>query len=121
MCSSRPFANAQARTQPKRFDCELLRSAGDKLRRKKRDRATQRATFRQLLGAVSGSVAPSCRIKLQHGDSLLVEGLVGVHRLAFFRRFLAGGFQVRAGGRADGGWGWCQLGDHATTQGLFSL
>lgn len=88
-----------AHTGTSSFRNAILYCAGDKLRRSKRESAAQRATFRQLLGAVSGAVAPSCRIKLQHGDSLLVEGLVGVHRLAFFRRFLAGGFQVRAGRR----------------------
>ncbi len=70
-------------------------SSGDKLRRSRRERASQRSTFRGLLAALSGDALPECRIKLQHGDCLTVEGVAATHRLAFLRRFLAGGFQVR--------------------------
>lgn len=67
---------------------------GEKLRLSRRDRAAQRSTFRGLLASLSGGDTPSVRIKLQHGDCLELEGVAAVHRLAFLRRFLAGGFQV---------------------------
>ncbi|GIL89477.1 hypothetical protein Vretimale_18900 [Volvox reticuliferus] len=73
---------------------DLALNKGDKLRRSRRERASQRSTFRGLLGALSGEAVPECRIKLQHGDSLTVEGVAATHRLAFLRRFLAGGFQA---------------------------
>ncbi|GIL47863.1 hypothetical protein Vafri_4505 [Volvox africanus] len=76
---------------------DLALNKGDKLRRSRRERASQRSTFRGLLGALSGEAVPECRIKLQHGDMLTVEGVAATHRLAFLRRFLAGGFQVGMG------------------------
>ncbi|GLC45151.1 hypothetical protein PLESTB_000430000 [Pleodorina starrii] len=73
---------------------ELACNQGDKLRRSRRERASQRSTFRGLMSALSGESLPECRIKLQHGDCLQVEGVAATHRLAFLRRFLAGGFQA---------------------------
>ncbi|KAG2436853.1 hypothetical protein HXX76_006373 [Chlamydomonas incerta] len=73
---------------------DLASNNGEKLRRSRRERATQRSTFRGLLASLSGDDTPSVRIKLQHGDCLELDGAAAVHRLAFLRRFLAGGFQA---------------------------
>ncbi|KAG2444151.1 hypothetical protein HYH02_009090 [Chlamydomonas schloesseri] len=73
---------------------ELASNKGEKLRRSRRERAAQRSTFRGLLASLAGDDSPCCRVKLQHGDVLELEGVAAVHRLAFLRRFLAGGFQA---------------------------
>ncbi|PNH11803.1 hypothetical protein TSOC_001290 [Tetrabaena socialis] len=67
---------------------------GDALRRSRRERASQRSTFRALLASLGGAEPPATRIRLQHGDCLTVQGVAATHRLAFLRRFLAGGFQA---------------------------
>ncbi|EFJ48631.1 hypothetical protein VOLCADRAFT_90800 [Volvox carteri f. nagariensis] len=64
------------------------------LRRNRRDRAALRSTFRGLVAVLNDGRVPECRIKLQYGDSLTVEGVAATQRLAFLRRFLAGGFQA---------------------------
>jgi hypothetical protein len=39
---------------------------------------------------------PEQKIKLRHGDTLLIDTMEGNTMMNFFKRFLAGGFQVRA-------------------------
>jgi hypothetical protein len=41
---------------------------------------------------------PEQKIKLRHGDTLLIDTMEGNTMMNFFKRFLAGGFQVRRGG-----------------------
>jgi len=38
---------------------------------------------------------PEQKIKLRHGDTLLIDTMEGNTMMNFFKRFLAGGFQVR--------------------------
>lgn len=40
---------------------------------------------------------PEQKIKLRHGDTLLIDTMEGNTMMNFFKRFLAGGFQVRVG------------------------
>ncbi|DBA83033.1 TPA: hypothetical protein ACH3X1_006807 [Trebouxia sp. C0004] len=74
---------------------ELATNRGDKNRRSRRDRALTRSTFRDLCNVVEqdGTVAQT-KIKLRHGDTLVINTLVGTVQLNAFRRFLAEGFQI---------------------------
>jgi len=47
------------------------------------------------------------KIKLRHGDTLLINTLNGSVCMGYLRRFLAGGFQV--GLAVGGGWGGWRL------------
>lgn len=73
---------------------DLASNKGDKLRRSKREKATLRSAFRELCGIVEGGAIPVVKVKLQHGDLLVIDSLTGVIDINFFKRYLAGGFQV---------------------------
>ncbi|KAL0044066.1 hypothetical protein WJX82_006874 [Trebouxia sp. C0006] len=74
---------------------DLASNRGDKNRRSRRDRASTRSTFRELCNVVEqdGTVAQT-KIKLRHGDTLVINTLVGTVQLNALRRFLAEGFQI---------------------------
>ncbi|DBA82393.1 TPA: hypothetical protein ACH3X2_000645 [Trebouxia sp. C0005] len=74
---------------------ELATNRGDKHRRSRRDRASTRSTFRDLCNIVEqdGTVAQT-KVKLRHGDTLVINTLVGTVQLNALRRFLAEGFQT---------------------------
>lgn len=59
----------------------------------RRHRAALRAAFRGLCATLDDGSAPQVKIKLRHGDTLVVESLTDVIRINFFRRVLATGFQ----------------------------
>lgn len=46
--------------------------------------------------ALQGGRVPEQKIKLRHGDTLLIDTMEGNTMMNFFKRFLAGGFQVCA-------------------------
>lgn len=72
---------------------DLATNRGDAIRRSKKDRASQKGTFRELMSIVEqGSVGPQ-RIKLG-GDILVIDSLPDTIRLNAFRRYLATGFQA---------------------------
>lgn len=75
----------------------------DRQRRSRRDRAALRTSFRAVLAVVESGRAGVTKIKLQHGDVLVVDSVRGGVMLAAFRRALAGGFQVRGKVRKLGG------------------
>lgn len=66
----------------------------DNLRRNKREKASLRTTFRSVLAVVEDGQASVTKIKLQHGDSLVIDTVRGGVMLAAFRRALGGGFQL---------------------------
>ena len=78
----------------------LATNQGDTHRRSKRDRACMRGLFRRLCGAIegqeggSGAATLKRKLKLRHGDVLVVEDLTRVLQLDLLRRFLAEGFQA---------------------------
>lgn len=74
---------------------DLATNRGDKNRRSRRDRASTRSTFRDLCNIVEqdGTVAQT-KIKLRHGDTLVINTLAGTVQLNALRRFLAEGFQI---------------------------
>ena len=78
----------------------LATNQGDTNRRSKRDRALMRGLFRRLCGAIegqeggSGAASLKRKLKLRHGDVLIVEDLTGVLQLDLLRQFLAEGFQA---------------------------
>lgn len=73
---------------------DLATNKGDKLRRSKRDKQTLRSTFRGLCNILEDGNVPVVKIKLQHGDLLVVDTLNGVIAINFFKKYLAGGFQA---------------------------
>uniref|UniRef100_A0A1D1ZUG1 Interferon-related developmental regulator N-terminal domain-containing protein n=1 Tax=Auxenochlorella protothecoides TaxID=3075 RepID=A0A1D1ZUG1_AUXPR len=74
---------------------DLTTNRGDASRRSQKERAELRTTFRSILTSIEGQTAlPTQKIKLRHGDVLLVNSLTAVLRLNAFRRFLAEGFQA---------------------------
>lgn len=52
-------------------------------------------------GCVQDGRIPEQKIKLRHGDTLLIDSMEGNTMMNFFKRFLAGGFQVRVGHWAE--------------------
>lgn len=72
----------------------LATHRGDAMRRNKRERASLRGTFRALCGTVADGQVGVTKVKLQHGDVLVVDSLAGNVQLAALRRVLADGFQT---------------------------
>lgn len=102
---------------------DLARNRGDDTRRSKKDRASLRGTFRELCSIVEvrrptggsdrqwlagglwralsgaarflaqGGEIPEQKVKLRHGDVLVVDTLAGNIQLNAFRSFLGDGFQ----------------------------
>ncbi len=72
----------------------LATNRGDSLRRSKRDRAHLTGTFRRLCRSVMDGDVPTVKIKLRHGDVLVVDSISGHVQLAAFKQHLADGFQV---------------------------
>ncbi|KAF8064543.1 PSL5 [Scenedesmus sp. PABB004] len=77
---------------------DLAANRGDRARRSRRDRAALRGTFRELRSVMEDGHVPSQKIKLRHGDTLLINTMEGHVMMNFFRRFIAGGFQVHLQG-----------------------
>lgn len=73
---------------------DLASNKGDKSRRSRRDRATLRSRFRGLCTVLEDGLVKSMKVKLQHGDSLIVNTLEGVVMMNYLKKFLAGGFQA---------------------------
>lgn len=73
---------------------DLAKNRGDETRRSKKDRVVLRSTFRELHSIMEGGEAPEQKVKLRHGDVLMVDTLVGNVQLNAFRSFLGEGFQV---------------------------
>ncbi|EFN57609.1 hypothetical protein CHLNCDRAFT_142687 [Chlorella variabilis] len=72
---------------------DLAKNRGHASRLNKGDRATSRGTFRDLLAIIEGEYVPEQKIKLRHGDLLLVSGLPDNIRLNYLRAYLADAFQ----------------------------
>ncbi len=72
----------------------LAKNRGDDTRRSKKDRVVLRSTFRELAAIMEGGDAPEQKVKLRHGDVLIIDTLVGNVQLNAIRAFLADGFQV---------------------------
>lgn len=72
---------------------DLAKNRGDQSRLNKGDRASSRGTFRDLLAIIQGEFTPETKIKLRHGDLLMVTGLLDNIRLNFLRAYLAEAFQ----------------------------
>ena len=73
---------------------DLAKNRGDSQRKSKADRRELRSTFRGLVDIVEDGSVAAQKVKLRHGDVLVVDTLPGVIRLNFFRRLLAEGFQA---------------------------
>lgn len=75
---------------------DLASNKGDLggMRRSRRDRAALRGTFRELCSILEDGETPAIKVKLQHGDSLVLNTLPGCVTMNFLKRFLAGGFQA---------------------------
>ncbi|GAB4824115.1 hypothetical protein N2152v2_011161 [Parachlorella kessleri] len=73
---------------------DLAKNRGDASRRSRRERASQRGIFRELCNIVEAGSVPTQKIKLRHGDVLVVDSLPATVRLNGLRRFLAEGFQT---------------------------
>ena len=73
---------------------DLAKNRGDETRRSKKDRVVLRSTFRELHSIMEGGDAPEQKVKLRHGDVLMVDTLLGNVQLNAFRAFLGEGFQV---------------------------
>ncbi|KAL4447978.1 hypothetical protein ABPG75_005197 [Micractinium tetrahymenae] len=73
---------------------DLAKNRGDASRLNKGDRASSRSTFRDLLAIIQGEYVPETRIKLRHGDLVVVSGLLDTIRLNYLRAYLAEAFQA---------------------------
>lgn len=78
---------------------DLATDKGDALRRSRKDRAKLRSLFRRLCSSIgnaeqNGSGSIKRRVKLRHGDTLVVDTLAGALQLDLLKRFLAEGFQI---------------------------
>ena len=73
---------------------DLAKNKGDDTRRSKKDRVVLRTTFRELSNILEGGPAPVQKVKLRHGDMLVVDTLTGNVQLNAFREFLGEGFQT---------------------------
>ncbi|GMH43105.1 hypothetical protein BSKO_11027 [Bryopsis sp. KO-2023] len=71
----------------------LSQGKGDR-RKSKKDRATQRAAFRGFCNFVEDGVLQETKIKLRHGDVLVIDDLAQLIQLNFIRTMLAEGFQT---------------------------
>lgn len=59
----------------------------------KRDRLSQKTSFREILSSIQEGGLPKTTVKLKHGDSLQVSTWTQTVQLIAFRKFLAEGFQ----------------------------
>ncbi len=73
---------------------DLAKNRGDETRRSKKDRVVLKTTFRELASIMEGGDPPEQKVKLRHGDVLIVDTLIGNVQLNAFRSFLGEGFQV---------------------------
>lgn len=73
---------------------DLSTNRGDAARRSQKERAELKATFRVIQSSMEGGDVPTQKIKLRHGDVLVIDALVPSIQLNAFRRFLAEGFQA---------------------------
>lgn len=73
---------------------DLATNRGDRQRRSKRERASLRGAFREITRVIEDGDVRETKIKLRHGDTLLINTLNGNVCMGYLRRFLAGGFQV---------------------------
>ena len=73
---------------------DLAKNRGDETRRSKKDRVVLRTTFRELSAIIEGGEIPEQKVKLRHGDVLVVDTLAANIQLNAFRSFLGEGFQV---------------------------
>jgi hypothetical protein len=72
---------------------DLAKNRGDASRLNKGDRASSRGTFRDLLAIIQGEYVPEQKVKLRHGDALVVRGLPDNIRFNYLRSYLADAFQ----------------------------
>eukprot|EP01025_Chloroclados_australasicus_P019953 TRINITY_DN2096_c0_g2_i3.p1 TRINITY_DN2096_c0_g2~~TRINITY_DN2096_c0_g2_i3.p1 ORF type:complete len:427 (+),score=71.22 TRINITY_DN2096_c0_g2_i3:173-1453(+) len=72
---------------------DLVKNRGEQQRRSKKDRASQRSQFRELLELVESGAVKREELKLRHGDRLVVEGLEEKIQLNAFRRYLGSALQ----------------------------
>ncbi len=73
---------------------DLAKNRGDETRRSKKDRVVLKTTFRELASIMEGGDHPEQKVKLRHGDVLIVDTLIGNVQLNAFRSFLGEGFQT---------------------------
>ena len=73
---------------------DLATNRGDRQRRSRRERASLRSTFRGLGSVLDTGEVSETKIKMQHGDVMVISTLQGLVMVNWVRRFLAGGFQV---------------------------
>ncbi|KAK9823814.1 hypothetical protein WJX72_005686 [[Myrmecia] bisecta] len=73
---------------------DLATNRGDRQRRSKRDRSSLKTTFRDLHNIVEDGAVAETKIKLRHGDTLVVDTLAATVQLNALRRYLAEGFQI---------------------------
>jgi hypothetical protein len=73
---------------------DLAKNRGDETRRSKKDRVVLKTTFRELASIMEGGDPTEQKVKLRHGDVLIVDTLIGIVQLNAFRSFLGEGFQV---------------------------
>ena len=91
---------------------DLYTNRGDAARRSQKERAELKATFRVIQSSMEGGDVPTQKIKLRHGDVLVIDALVPSIQLNAFRRFLAEGFQTHMQAsccRGVVGWLWSHL------------
>eukprot|EP00775_Hariotina_reticulata_P006732 gene6732-6952_t len=73
---------------------DLATNRGDRQRRNKRERVALKGCFRELRSVMEDGHVPEQRIKLRHGDTLIINTMEGNTMINYFKRFLAVGFQV---------------------------
>lgn len=73
---------------------DLSKNRGDRQRKSKRDRVKLRTAFRDLCNLMETGEVRAQKVKLQHGDCLVVDTMEGVLQLNYLRGFLAGGFHA---------------------------
>eukprot|EP00879_Flechtneria_rotunda_P005858 GHRR01006164.1.p1 GENE.GHRR01006164.1~~GHRR01006164.1.p1 ORF type:complete len:310 (+),score=131.66 GHRR01006164.1:1275-2204(+) len=79
---------------------DLATNKGDRQRRNRRERTALKGAFRELQSVLEDGYVPEQKIKLRHGDVLIINTLEGNCTMNFLRRFLAGGFQVHLQGNS---------------------
>ncbi|WIA18984.1 hypothetical protein OEZ85_003651 [Tetradesmus obliquus] len=73
---------------------DLANNRGDRQRRSRRERQSMRSSFRELRSVMEDGRVREQKIKLRHGDTLIINTLEGNAMMNFLKRFIAGGFQV---------------------------
>ncbi|KAF6258563.1 interferon-related developmental regulator-domain-containing protein [Scenedesmus sp. NREL 46B-D3] len=73
---------------------DLASNRGDRQRRNRRERQTMRSSFRELRSVMEDGRVREQKIKLRHGDTLIINTMEGNCMMNFLKRFIAGGFQV---------------------------